>query len=173
MQAPQYPDLPDDLGHWLAGFIDGEGYFGIRQHPKGPFQCVFSLGLRIDDSAILEELHTRTGLGSLYVDRARQRRNPNAEAFRVWLIMSKRDCVALIPLLERFPLRSKKRSDFEIWARAVRAWQHVIRNGRNQDWSAIRQLKEELELNRRAGLSPLTSPQPPLEKPPQLWIENR
>jgi hypothetical protein len=39
-----------------------------------------------------------------------------------WTIASKRECAELARLLTRFPLRARKRRDFEIWARAVDRW---------------------------------------------------
>jgi hypothetical protein len=35
---------------------------------------------------------------------------------------SKRECAELIRILRAFPLRARKRHDFEIWARAVDRW---------------------------------------------------
>jgi hypothetical protein len=63
-------EIDDGFGHWLAGFADGEGSFNIG-HPKRPaapsYNCSFSIGLRIDDLPILEEIERRTGIGRLSV----------------------------------------------------------------------------------------------------------
>lgn len=45
MPAADYPDVPPHFGHWLAGFIDGEGCFGIRKSGDYPVDA------RLDSSS--------------------------------------------------------------------------------------------------------------------------
>src|SRR4051812_25416446 len=58
----------DGFGHWLAGFIDGEGCFRLHtlydsRYAYTYYACYFALDLRDDDTAVLEECVKRTGLG--------------------------------------------------------------------------------------------------------------
>jgi hypothetical protein len=66
----------------------------------------------------------------------------------IWTVAAKRHSAALVDLLDRYPLLSKKARDYEIWRRAVIAWQRngqrSAHNGEN-DWSAMTTLKSELE----------------------------
>src|SRR2546423_15128881 len=53
-------------GHFLAGFLEAEGSFGLRPNNGGQsWQCAMSLNLRDDDVEILAELLHLTGLGRL------------------------------------------------------------------------------------------------------------
>lgn len=103
------------FGHWLAGFVDGEGCFTIiSSRRQASLICRFSLGLRSDDAPILREACERTGLGRVY--RAGDGR------MATWIVATQADLIALVELFEKYPLRAKKKRDFEIWARAVRLW---------------------------------------------------
>jgi hypothetical protein len=111
--------LPSDdaaFGHWLAGFIDGEGSFMIVRR-TAPC-CRFSLIVRDDDAAIMAEIADRTGFGRL---RSVNKKLPDRPCVG-WEITSKADALALIDFLERFPLRAKKARDFAFWREAVLLW---------------------------------------------------
>ncbi|MDR5729466.1 MAG: LAGLIDADG family homing endonuclease [Terriglobia bacterium] len=103
----------DGFGHWVAGFIDGEGCFYITEG-QGSHRCVFRLKLRADDGPILHEIVRRTGLGYVKEFTPRSAR-PQCE----WYVVSKSDAAAPVRFLERFPLRAKKSRDFAIWRAAV------------------------------------------------------
>lgn len=107
---------PQD-GHFLAGLIDAEGCFQIRPNNGGTaWQCWFSLALRDDDAEVLVELHELTRLGHLQRTPARGTSKPQI----TWMIQRQADCLRLVELLDRFPLRARKRAVAEIWVRAVR-----------------------------------------------------
>lgn len=109
----RYPELPPDFGHWLAGFIDGEGCFSIQLGGKGRGGPAprFTLGLRDDDRSILEEIVRRTSIGKLYIETKR----PVVR----WWVGRRSDLAALVRLLDAFPLRAKKLRDYAIWREAV------------------------------------------------------
>ena len=47
----EVPKLDAGLGHWLAGFADGEGCFTRRKNGKG-YVCEFIIHVRADDAKI-------------------------------------------------------------------------------------------------------------------------
>lgn len=107
-------DLDSAFGHWLAGFIDGEGCFLLyRNH--GSWDCRFELALRDDDADILHEVYQRIGLGRIAAKPAYRTSKPQV----TWQIKKQEECVGLIEVLDRFPLRAKKQRDYAIWREAV------------------------------------------------------
>lgn len=130
---------------WLAGFIDGEGCFLITRN-HGGYSCAFRLGVRADDRPILDEIVQRTGLGSVSENRGMAR----------WIVGSREDTLGLVLLLERAPLRAKKRRDAAIWSEAVRLRVKMVNRGKGfgggsylRDWSEIGALREQLIAGRR------------------------
>jgi hypothetical protein len=106
-------------GHFIAGFVEGEGHLGIAEANGGQsFRCLMSLRVRDDDTPLLEWLRATTGLGSLHAVPARASSNPQVQ----WLVQTQADCAALVELLERFELRGRKAREFELWSRAVAVW---------------------------------------------------
>jgi hypothetical protein len=105
--------------HALAGLIDGEGSFVIVPNNCGTtWRCYMALALRLDDVEVLRDLCRSTGLGRTSLKRAQRGSRPQA----LWNITSKRECMELTRLLRRFPLRARKRRDFEVWSEAVERW---------------------------------------------------
>lgn len=171
MPTREYPDVPPDFGHWLAGFIDGEGYFGInRGRNKGcpaiSYRPIFKVALRGDDRAILVEIVERTGIGRVNDDPRGDGLNPQSQ----WTVSGKANCVQLAALLDRYPLRAKKARDFAIWREAVAEWQALRQWGRQPaDWSRIAPLRDAL-----MGLRDFDSSVPVIEReptPPALFEE--
>lgn len=158
MQTRSYPDVPPDFGHWLAGFIDGEGCFSI-EHIHRPsrtascYACRFTLRLRNDDLPILENILLRTGCGKVvrYKDKARAQWW-NSKPAAIWHVFSKEDCLRLVALLDEYPLRAKKARDYAVWREAVVAWQGARRTtirGRNAAvWATLASCKERLQSGR-------------------------
>jgi hypothetical protein len=140
--------VDDAFGHWLAGFIDGEGCFIIKANPKRGrvhYACVFEISLRADDAAILHECARRTGLGQVHEKRGRiTERRPNP--FVRWQMSRRAEALALVELLDRYPLRAKKAQDYAIWKRGVLA--HAARDtsaveAARLDLGRVRQYTEE------------------------------
>lgn len=119
-------DLAEDgFGHWIAGFIDGEGCFVItcdkrRMRARAPYSCRFEISVRDDDADVLKEIARRTGLG--HMAWCKQSGSAGTRPKASWRVMSRRDCLGLVALLDRFPLRAKKARDFEVWRTAVHEW---------------------------------------------------
>lgn len=147
--------MDDAFGHWLAGFIDGEGSFSIaRQKRNGYYTYApnFQLKVRIDDREIVERIEREAGFGWPCYPKRRELGNTQAQIG--WGVTSKADCVRLVELLDRFPLRAKKARDYAIWREAVLAYAATIRsrNGAvsgHADWSALETARAELVEVRR------------------------
>jgi hypothetical protein len=110
------------FGHWFAGFVDGEGCFcaKIYQRPCLLIRCEFSIILRADDRAILEEIQSRLAMGKItdygvITNRQGIRSNPRAR----WRVCRTADCLKLVETFQTFPLRAKKVRDFETWAKIL------------------------------------------------------
>ena len=137
----------------MAGFIDGEGSFFISytSENKTKFRPKFSLAIRADDRPIVDELRAATGIGTVHEYKATSSGNTVVR----WMIQSHADCEALVRLLDSFPLRAKKRKDFDVWRRAV-AEASTLSMGCKADnadtYRRIKALKDELALVRREGI---------------------
>lgn len=144
MQHADYPEVPDDFGHWLAGFIDGEGCFQIVRNGTG-FAMRFAITLRDDDRPLLTEIQTRTGLGKIYARRVTNANVSGANPTVIWNVARKADILRLVTLLDRYPLRGKKMLDFIIWREAVL----YRKDGRNRprangNWGPVPRLFDDL-----------------------------
>jgi hypothetical protein len=159
MQHAQYPDLPDDFGHWLAGFIDGEGSFVILRPTTGNrWSLRFQLTLRADDLPIIEEIHRRTGLGIVFV-RGPYGKNPNPDA--IWLVNKIAHMRRLVEIFDRYPLRAKKARDFAIWREGV-IWRAATPFHIRTDSGPLPVLYEQMKATRAM---PATLPRPERAEP--------
>jgi hypothetical protein len=103
-------------GHFLAGLIDAESSFTITPNNGGQnWSCSITVNLRDDDADVLVELQRLTGLGRLYAIPGRRTSRPQV----AWRIQSRLECHRLATLLERFPLRGRKRLELAVWKRAL------------------------------------------------------
>lgn len=146
--------VDDGFGHWLAGFLDGEGCFSIKTQSRG-YACDLILWVRADDKSIIDEIVTRTGIGSV-VFRNHRPATPNQEyaahPLVGWSVRRKPDCIALVSLIDRYPLRAKKARDYAVWREAVMLWaEKPYGRGRSgpSDWSEMSVLKQHIEDVRR------------------------
>src|SRR4051812_22193296 len=113
--------MTDDFGHWFAGLADGEGCFEVKRH--GPsYICRFTINLRIDDMSTLEDIQKQIGVGTLYISK----RTLGEDLVR-WEVSKKGEVERLMDVFEKYPLRSKKRRDFDVWKQAVVAWMGMKR----------------------------------------------
>ncbi len=147
--------MDDGFGHWMAGFIDGEGCFIIARNTdkrrKGAayvrYACRMQVRLREDDADVVMEMRDRTGLGTvafLQAHPSQWDRKPQV----VWNVISRADCLALVDLLDRYPLRAKKARDYAIWREAVSLWAVVTPSGgpsTGADWEPLADLFGQLK----------------------------
>lgn len=113
--VPDISGIADAFGHWLAGFVAGEGHFAIaRQARQGElFRPAFRIALRSDDDATLHEICRVLGFGKVTYYSTK---TTHVASFGVHAYV---EAMALVALFRRFPLRAKKQLDFEAWARCV------------------------------------------------------
>lgn len=135
-----------EFGHWLAGFVAGEGCFRVHKGKSGGYYaCHFTLKLRDDERPILEEIVERTGIGHLKPDTAR---NGNSRPCLVWVVQSKAECIKLVALLDQFPIRARKARDYAVWREAVAFWVAQAKGSRwhgARDWSQMIAYKVGIE----------------------------
>jgi len=100
---------------WLSGFLDGEGSFIASYTKNNDFCIALSINLRADDDNTLKlvyELFNNSGSLKYYRTNDKVKRNPIV----TWKIASITDLFEkVIPILDEYPLLSKKRRDYEIW----------------------------------------------------------
>ena len=115
---PDVSGVPDDFGFWFSGFVDGEACFNVRRQSTGHVQVNFTVALRIDDIDVLEQVQRTLGFGGLTEHRTKT----------TWVISyrvgSAAHCMGLVALFRKFPLRSKKRLDFDRWSVIVEKMFH-------------------------------------------------
>jgi hypothetical protein len=140
----------DGFGYYLAGLIDGEGSFAIGHTAN--CQCLLTINLRDDDADILYEIQRRTGIGRVRITKSYENSTRQRTPLARWAVGNHSECALLVRLLERYPLRAKKRRDFEIWRRAVQEW---ITRTRSSGWEPMLALRAELMAVRQyAGPAP-------------------
>jgi len=101
--------IPSDIGHYLAGFADGEGSFNISFRPRGDYRTPWKVSLCFNisqrDEVILSKFKRYLGCGTM-----RQRKD-GVWYYEVNNITAIRDSV--IPFFEAFRfLSAKKQRDF-------------------------------------------------------------
>jgi hypothetical protein len=143
----EYPEIDPAFGHWLAGFVDGEGSFCISA-PRNAFICKFSLSLRKDDEAVLLECMSQAGVGYV-ADNKRKQRHTNERPTCRWDVGGKQQCLRLVWIFDRHPLRAKKARDFAIWRKAVIEWNFIDGRRERVDWSCMADLRDQLNEGRR------------------------
>jgi hypothetical protein len=154
-----------DDGDFLAGFLEGEACFSVvRQSGRANHGCVMRVSVRDDDSSLIAELAQATRLGTIAGRPARASSRPQV----MWSIGSKADCLRLIRILYRHPLRGKKGRDFALWAAAVRWWagSDPTRRSVHRDWAPMVYIKQRLHENRSYDPDPppLLDPRPGLTR---------
>jgi hypothetical protein len=137
----------DDVdGHALAGFIEAEGSFSIAANNGGrSWLCGMSLNQRADDADLLCDIARVTGLGRLYAVPARRTSRPQV----VWSVASKLECRELARLLQRYPLRGRKRREFAVWSSAVARWSESLHGSTRATDGFMRSAAAQLRALRR------------------------
>lgn len=169
MSEPNITDVDDAFGHWLAGFLDGEGCFMIShqsQRVGGAPICYMQLVLRADDAAILGEIQRRTGIGVFKARRldsySGTRSQGNTRPQAMWRVSSRTDCLALVRLLDRYPMRAKKAGDYRFWREAVQESHRVYVTYplARRDYSRVWKLRDQMRAGRAWAEAPVIAEMP-------------
>src|SRR4030042_6307498 len=107
-------------GDYIAGFVDGEGSFPLTYrkdtHPKTHnriyyyWKPMFMICLKLDDFEILERIKETLHCGTI----------SKSKRFVIYQVADFSDLInKIIPFFETYPLRAKKRHDFELWKEAL------------------------------------------------------
>ena len=151
-------DSDDGMNNFIAGFVSGEGSFyvtigkGSTYHDQ--VQCGFSVKVRADDRELIKGIWRALEFsGNIYdvpTNRYRYKRDPIRRHDAVMLLIRKLDeltsCV--IPFFDRYPLRGRKRHDYEIWKQIVR----MLERGEHLTFEGLEKvLAFKAEMNRYQG----------------------
>jgi hypothetical protein len=103
--------IPDDLGHWIAGFVDGEGSFNVPirrgQGRTLPFRVSLSFNVSQVGPAAPELLRTTFGTGTV--------RGRGDGVFYFEVTKPESLVERVFPFFDRFPLRTPKHTDLEVF----------------------------------------------------------
>lgn len=142
-----HPAIDDELGGFLAGFIEGEACFSIRRQRGYGYACNMGLTARADDAVLIRNLASALRLGTVNSVEARRTSKPQVR----WTVAAKSDCRRLVEILDRHPLRGRKSQDLAIWRAAVRYWVGPDATARHapEDWPPMAYLASRLREVRR------------------------
>lgn len=115
-EQPESDYVPDSIGNYFAGLVDGEGCFSVSR--AGVVE--FVIQLRDDDTEFLATL--RDELGGIGRFSRATMRGPNARPLVRWSIGRRKEVRWLVDLLDAYPLRLKKARDYAIWREAAIDW---------------------------------------------------
>lgn len=108
-------DSGDSFGWWFSGYFDGEGCLTVFDRPRdnGAERRVgVQISCRDDDADVLAHIHGALGIGAIWASPARGATRPACN----WRVERAADLAEIIiPLFDRYPLRSKKRLEYAIW----------------------------------------------------------
>jgi LAGLIDADG endonuclease len=120
--------IPHDLGHWISGFVDGEGSFNIpirRERDRGlPWRVALSFNVSQVGRELPELLLQTFGAGTV--------RNRGDGVYYFEVTRPSQLVERVFPFFRRFPLRGSKRADFEVFSQItelVISGQHLSVSG--------------------------------------------
>jgi hypothetical protein len=127
---------------WVIGFVDGEGCFsiGLSRQAGGAGRRGYRTGWQVSHRFAvvqgarsvdaLHELRSFFGVGRVYLNK---RRDNHREHLHMYVVNDRVDLLeVIVPFFERFPLRTAKRGDFEVFTNCMRliaVGSHLTRDG--------------------------------------------
>lgn len=129
--------MPDsEWCSWFSGLVDGEGSF-ILQRVGGKWAFArFAIHMRADDKPMIAEIRDKLGFGRV----EHHKKGKIGHAFVGFVVQHVKYQLKLITLFDQFPLRSRKRRDYEIW----RTFVLLHQNRKNATDPRIDQLLQEI-----------------------------
>ena len=98
-----------DFIEWFCGFTDAEGSFGIMKSQDKYFSFRFAINLHIDDTATLELIQAKLGVGKVYI----------RESLSSFIVKSTDDINIIIQIFTDYPLNTHKHLNFLAWKKAL------------------------------------------------------
>jgi len=127
-------DVPDDLGNWVAGFVDGEGSFNVpfrREHDRClPWRVSLSFNVSQIGSNLPGLLLDVFGVGRV------RGRGDGIFYFEVTRPQDLEERV--FPFFDRFPLRGSKADDLRVFREITR----LVRSGHHRSVQGVLALLE-------------------------------
>jgi hypothetical protein len=119
-----------DLANYIVGQADADSSFVITiMRCKGNKYGLRVLPLWVTekhgDTEVLEKIHDFLGVGRVYAFHGKS--HPY-----IALRVAGRDCAQIVQFFEQFPLRGRKREDFEIWKKAVELY---VSHEKGRQWT--------------------------------------
>lgn len=114
---PNQLSVGDDFGHYFSGLFDGEGcivaFHRIRARgkPYPEFRLALQVTLRDDDADVIEYVHRNLG----GVVHRMPQRGGICPTISWKMERIKELAEQIVPLLDKYPLRSKKGREYQIW----------------------------------------------------------
>jgi LAGLIDADG endonuclease len=135
--------IPRDLGHYVAGFVDGEGSFNVPIRRERDRTMPLRAGLSFNVSQIgrshPEMLQEVFGCGTV------RERKDGVVYFEVTKPSDLRERV--FPFFERFPLRGPKATDLDVFIRIT----HLVQSGEHLSPAGLQRIVELRSPMNRGG----------------------
>ena len=153
---PNRLSVVDEFGNYFAGLFDGEGTFVCwyrRRKTVSGMMPEYRLGVQIqlrqDDADVLRFVHKNLGGRICMSVRNKGKTNPAC----YWRVEKSEDLVeVIIPLFDKFHLRSKKSREYVIWRDLAlhRYWMTIAGNARGStpEWFEGKFTKAILEIDK-------------------------
>ena len=117
--------------YFLAGFVDGEGHFGISitkslTHNVGwQVQVNFQISINKKDIALLELIKSTWGVGNIFDNNTINNKTKEPKNSILYSVSSLQDLKnVIIPHFVKYPLITQKRADFELFKLIVELMSH-------------------------------------------------
>lgn len=113
--------VSNDFGYWFSGLFDGEGCL-FAAYTKTEHILGIQICLRADDLQILKDIKEKLGCGNLQTTTDK----PNSQGYQsnpksILSIRTSKDVYEiLVPLFDKYPLRSKKRFQYPLWKKMAK-----------------------------------------------------
>ena len=125
-------EVPVDLGHWIAGFVDGEGSFNVPIRRERDRRLPWRVGLSFNVSQrgrqAADILETTLGVGTI------RHRRDGVVYYEVTKISDLTE--RIVPFFAQFPLRGAKARDLVVFTIIL----ELVQSGRHLDPTGIREI---------------------------------
>jgi|GEM_PF-3267648 len=138
---------------WFAGLVDGEGCFTIRAIRGQPERVELKVALRADEKEVLNEIKMRLKCGHICAMSNRSARlhgKLGADGLQYRVSAINEVCNIIIPLIDKYPLRTRKQKRYLKWREAALMFQQGqhLKDGK----TSILKLKMEITAEGKRSL---------------------